>query len=1091
MKQNVTFILLIIAILAAISPAWADDSPAGSIAEGLVAYWPMDAMAGERIADIAGGAHGLAGIELTGSDAKLPGGVDQSCTISLWFRPRRLTGRAVLFGYGTKIQGQARGLWLPSDQQLSFFHWGGPDVAVDVGTFKTGRWYHAAGVYDAPVGRMRLYLDGKKIGDLPGRPDTKPGRRFHMGLNLTGEFPYTGDLDEVAVHNRVLSETEIAWLYNGGNGRPLTDIPEDSPAATTTDSPVPSTDPISIAKFSLGPTVSTGRIAGHVGMHAVRFGEPVALQGDTFRGTLVKHLMFREIVFAVRQADTDGHWYANFGYNVVDPNRKYYHEGGALQKLDLLTGEVITLIDDPKGGVRDPQMHYDGRKILFSYRKGDSPYYHLYEIDTDGSDLRQLTDGPFDDFEPAYLPDGGIVFCSSRCRRWVPCYVTQVAVLYRCDGDGSNIRQLSANTEHENTPWVLPDGRILYQRWEYVDRSQVGYHHLWTMAPDGSAQMIYYGNQNPNTVMIDAKPIPGTRKVVASFSPGHGRNEHAGFLTVVDPSAGPDNPRMARRIHGDASFRDPYPLADGLYLAARGREMTLVDDGGNVAALYNLPPRFQTGRMLLHEPRSVRPRPRERVIDIPRHIDTSAAGLPTGRAVLSNIYHGRNMQGVKRGEIKKLLVLEILPKPCNMFSGMEPLTYGGTFLLERILGTVPVEADGSAYMEIPAMRPIFFVALDENGLAVKRMQSFLTVQPGESVGCIGCHEQRQTAPPPPGAVAALQRPPSRIDPIADVPDIIDFPRDIQPILDRHCTACHDYDKTARGGPMAGGIILSGDRGPMYSHSYYMLTIAAEFSYGRNLRRSNYPPRSIGSSASRIIERLDGTHHDVKLTEAEKQTIRLWIDTAAVYAGTYAALGTGSIGHFSGGTGRNPTRPDLAWESTRAASKVLTGRCASCHGSALPEAASDNKGRVGWAEGWINALTSGESQRLNPNFRYNRHLLYNLSRPEKSLLLLAPLAKSAGGYGTCAASRRPAQQGNTFADKNDPDYITLLRSIEDASAYLRKIARFDMPSFRPREEYLREMTRYGIFDPAADNGGPIDPYKLERKYWDTILAQPGD
>ena len=179
----------------------------------------------------------------------------------------------------------------------------------------------------------------------------------------------------------------------------------------------------------------------------------------------------------------------------------------------------------------------------------------------DGSGLRQLTDGPYDDIEPAYLPDGGIVFVSSRCRRWVNCWLTQVAVLHRCDADGSNLRALSANVEHDNTPWPLPDGRVLYQRWEYVDRSQVDYHHLWTANPDGTAQMVYYGNLHPGIVMIDAKPIPGTPKVVAIFSPGHGHREHDGAITVVDPRYGPDDPRAPRRSVARActAIRGPCP----------------------------------------------------------------------------------------------------------------------------------------------------------------------------------------------------------------------------------------------------------------------------------------------------------------------------------------------------------------------------------------------------------------------------------------------------------------------------------------------------------------------------------------------------
>ncbi|HUU08941.1 MAG TPA: hypothetical protein VM431_00195, partial [Phycisphaerae bacterium] len=244
-----------------------------------------------------------------------------------------------------------------------------------------------------------------------------------------------------------------------------------------------------------------------------------------------------EIVFAVRGLGGDGHWYANFGHHVTSANRMMYGPpGGRLCRLNLRTGEVRVLLDDPEGGVRDPQIHYDARKVLFSYRKGDSVHYHLFEMNLDGTGLRQLTDGPFDEIEPIYLPDGDLLFCSSRCNRWVQCWFTQVAVLYRSDPDGKNMRIISANVEQDNTPWVMPDGRILYMRWEYVDRSRVRYHHLWTINPDGTGQMAYYGNMHPGTVMLDAKPIPGTEKAVVSFSPGHGRKEHAGHVTVVDPN---------------------------------------------------------------------------------------------------------------------------------------------------------------------------------------------------------------------------------------------------------------------------------------------------------------------------------------------------------------------------------------------------------------------------------------------------------------------------------------------------------------------------------------------------------------------------
>jgi len=461
-----------------------------------------------------------------------------------------------------------------------------------------------------------------------------------------------------------------------------------------------------------------------------------------------------ELIFAARKVnETDGHWYANIGYYAHDPNRKAWREGGKLYRWHLDTGRLTALLDDPRGGVRDPQVHYDGWRILFSYRPGGTEYYHLYEINADGSGLRQLTSGNYDDFEPTYLPDGGIAFVSTRCRRWVNCWLTQVAVLYRCDGDGGGIRALSSNNEHDNTPWPLPDGRLLYTRWEYIDRSQVDYHHLWTANPDGTSQTVWFGNLHPKIVMIDAKPIPGTTKVVASFSPGHGRLEHAGQITIVDPDGGPDQPEFARPVSRGNQFRDPWAFSEDSFMAALGPAIVLLDANGAQQEIFKLPADDVKAGLLLHEPRPLQARQREPTIP-----DRTNLAATTGRLLLQDVNEGRNMAGVKRGEIKKLLVLEALPMPIHYTGGMDPISYGGTFTLERVVGTVPVEPDGSAYFEVPALRSFILVALDENELSVKRMQSFLTVQPGESASCLGCHEQR-TKSPPGGRRGSAESPP--------------------------------------------------------------------------------------------------------------------------------------------------------------------------------------------------------------------------------------------------------------------------------------------------------------------------------------------
>jgi hypothetical protein len=746
-----------------------------------------------------------------------------------------------------------------------------------------------------------------------------------------------------------------------------------------------------------------------------------------------------EIVFAIRVSGRD-HWYVSFGYYSCDygppadlnfgpypdgQTLRGYGDGGRLCRLNLRTGELRVLLDDPQGGVRDPQVHYDGRKILFSYRRGGTPTYHLYEINCDGTGLTQLTDGPDDDIEPAYLPDGGIVFGSSRCRRFVNCWYSRVATLYRCDGDGGNIRALSSNNDHDNTPWVLPDGRVLYMRWEYVDRSQVHYHHLWTVNPDGTGQMTYYGNLFPGTAMLDAKPIPGTHKVVASFSPGHGAPEHMGFVTVVDPTKGPDDLQAARRVsQGNTLYRDPYSLSEDCFLVASPQGLHVMDGQGRVELVYRLPRNAQ--RLECHEPRPLQSRPRERVI--PPRVN---AEEPTGRLFLTNVYHGRNMAGVKLGEIKKLLVLEQLPMPVHFSGGMESISLGGTFTLARILGTVPVEPDGSAFFEVPALRSLFFVALDENDLSVKRMQSFVTVQPGETTGCVGCHEQRtQTLIPANFATSlASSRRPAGIQPISDVPSPLDFPRDIQPILDRHCVRCHNPDR------YDGRVDLSGDHTPHFSVSYHTLRRHHLVADGRNEAVSNRAPRTIGSAASRLLRLGDGSHYEAKFSDRDRRIVRLWIESSANYAGTYACLGCGVYG-------------------VPLPLPALQGRCASCH-------KRNERG----------ALALGRSLEE----------ACNLDRPEKSLLLRAPLAKSAGGLGLCG--------GAVFQSTADADYQKLLAAIHVGAQQLAEGKRFDMPGFRPNRHYLREMQRFGFLPPDLKADAPVDCYAVDRAYWDSFAYRP--
>ncbi len=774
-----------------------------------------------------------------------------------------------------------------------------------------------------------------------------------------------------------------------------------------------------------------------------------------------------EIIFAARQPGVGGHWYENFGYYAFDENAKVYRAKGRLCRLDVASGNVTVLLDDPDGSVRDPQVHYDGQKVLFSYRPGGSEFFHLYELylhgkGVDGKGLTQLTDGPYNDLEPTYLPDGRIMFCSSRANRWVNCWYTQVATLHCCDGDGANIHTISANIEHDNTPWPLPDGRVVYERWEYVDRSRVAFHHLWTANPDGTGQMVYYGNLHPGTLMIDAKPIPGTdNRVVAVFSPGHGKSEHSGAVTIITPKSGPDDRGSARRVSKTDDYRDPYPLSENCFLVARGPSLLVMDGQGATRELYRLPKELIRAGVEIQEPRPLRPRPREQII--PARFDPTA---DTGRVLLKDIYVGRRMEGVRRGDIKKLLVLETLPKPINYSGKMPPMSYGGTYTLERVLGTVPVEPDGSASMELPAMRSLFFVALDEQGNSVKRMHSFLTVMPGETISCIGCHERRTETHDNPGQAVAMafRRAPSQVAPLPGMPEVFDFPRDIQPILDKHCVPCHDYDRRD------GGVILTGDRGPIYSHAYYTLTALQYVSDGRDRLETNLAPRTVGTSASRLMELLDGSHFEARLSGHEQDMIRYWIESAAAYPGTYAALGTGQIGGFPKSV---LDTTDRRWPSSIAAAEAIERRCTGCHDRSMPmpRFLSDNLG-----------LTLSNPDFSDIRVRYSRHLMFNLSRPELSLILLAPLSKQSGGYGSCGSK-------TIFADTSDPDYQKILAVCLDGKTHLERIKRFDMPGFEPTPSYVREMRKYGILprEPTADT--PIDVYATDRAYWRSLWWRP--
>ena len=1005
-------------------------------------------------------------------------------TLEAWVHPVAVDGwRRLVLRWGGK--GRYAYHFAIRDGRVSLYH-GQADGKFGIcegGRVIVGLWQHIAAVAqrdDAHPARSTLavYLNGRRVasarydGTMHGAGDEGVG----IGDSVTTPSPqirYRGYLDDVMLWHRALSDREIAARY-----------------ATRADA-------LREAERE-------------------RRKQEMAKRATTYARLL--ELGVDEIVFAERGPgrDPSGHYYANFGYSCIDPDYWIHgRDGGRLCKLNIRTGELTALVDDPGGALRDPQVHYGGRKVLFSYRKGGTHNYNLYEISVDpstslragGSGLRQITDGPWDDVEPTYLPDGGIAFCSTRCKRYIGCWLAPSAILHRCDADGRSIRPLSSGAFTENTPAVLPDGRVLYTRWEYVNRDPVSFHHLWTMNPDGTGQMVYFGNERPGGVFIDAKPIPGSGGIVLIHSPGHGRNEHAGHVATVSVARGPNARSLMRTVSQAGDCRDPYPLCDDAFLVARGSQLLLMDAGGKAQLI-------RQGADMVHEPCPLIRRPRERVIPPRGDLTQTTATL-----VLADVYRGRNMGGVRRGAIKTLLVLEDLPKPANFHGGgSQPIGHGVTSTLKRVLGTVPVEADGSAHFTVPAMRSIYFAALDEAGRSLKQMRSFVTLQPGETASCVGCHEPRTEtlASGSPATLLALGRPASRVEPIADVPDVLDFPRDVQPILDRHCVRCHGPDRRGAGSPprggelgslaeadklrppgTGGGISLAGDRGPVFSLSYYELLVhwqvkdtGGDPGHRSGRQPGNDRPYAAYSSASPLMKLTDGSHYDVRLTPRERKVIRLWIDTNAQYAGTYAAYGTGQVG---GCWGVNRPVRVMAdhWPSTPPAAEAVERRCGPCHSAQqLPRhvtalTATDHGDMLSWTR---------------PLSRFSRHRVFNLTRPAQSLVLLAPLAREAGGYAKGEAKpkrvaedqRRPPKpvvHPVVFASTDNADYRKILAHLEAAGRKLDEIKRFDMPGFRPNEHYVREMQRYGVLpaDLAAD--AAIDVYATDRAYWKSLWHRP--
>lgn len=666
-----------------------------------------------------------------------------------------------------------------------------------------------------------------------------------------------------------------------------------------------------------------------------------------------------KLLFTKRQTYTPGWYYAEF--------MRATKFGGGLCVLSLPDGQVTELLPQLRAGITDRyDLSFDGQRVVFGYKSAPGKAFRLFEVRVDGTGLRQLTFDPpdeaqrvarfhkpnspyyhtTDDFQPCYLPDGGIAFASARCERGVLCDVADdlaVNLLHRVDADGQHLRRLSEGALSESTPSVMNDGRLLYTRWEYVDKGVIAVQALWAMRPDGSGSSEVYGDDIEDPmVFVHGRAIPGRNNLFVCTGTFHHPFAVGPILLVdinkpvntLEPirSLTPDtraSPTLLREQTGAYGekfahlskgqwvadnkgplFSEPYPLDDPETHASAGKYflvdcnpdqpwghpsaygLWLVDVFGNRVRIHSDP------AISCWQPVPLRARKTPPVLT-----PISAQGATpanTGTLILTDVYRG--LEGVPRGTVKYLRVLEQVPRPWSAHRfwpddtavGQHvPISLYAHIFVKVNHGIVPVYEDGSAQFTVPARRNIFLQALDENFMEVQRMRTFVDLQPGETRGCVGCHERASSPPPVGGQLLALKKPAvaPAPQPGETVPRPIHYVSDVQPVLDRHCVRCHGGDQPK------GGLDLTGALTPFFNRSYENLMKRNLLSYitefvGPKGNQPQFtsvtplPPRALGSHASKFIANARGPHHDVKLSQEELLRLITWADANGPYYGSY-------------------------------------------------------------------------------------------------------------------------------------------------------------------------------------------------------------
>jgi len=845
------------------------------------------------------------------------------------------------------------------------------------------QWHHLAVVYED--GKfVRAYFDGNRM-NLSGQvPLVKAADKFTFHLGATNAKPdwecWSGRFDELAIYGAAIDEkTIVRHAKLAGCLRELVQkAPPKKPAPAPRSTVEFDTKPVRAAVQDLA--VAFGdrypkageylkgldgldRLKEEAGSDASMLKELDTKFAVLRRKALISNPLLAEypIVYILRPQYPHGGshaidtmYHTDEEDNLVSTGQ--YTPGGALKVIHFGKGGAAkTLVEQKEGMVREPDIHFDGKKILFSMRKTKNEDFHIWEMDADpkkvmkegGANLRQLTSlKEASDIDPIYMPDDAIVFTSTRDRKYNMCSRDVAANLYRMQYDGANINQITMNTLYDNHAALMPDGRILYARWEYVDRNFGDAHGLWTVNPDGTAQAVYWANNthSPGAV-FNARVIPGTNKVLCIFGPHH--NWLWGSMAIVNARLGMDVDAHNRKpiikiwpanhinligrsgydhfgMRTRPRYCDPYPLNDKYFLCSketgRGVQMGLflVDVFGNEIMLHS------EGKSPwgCYDPMPLKPRKRPPVIPVRRDYKEN-----NGLISIQDVYVGTHMKGVKRGSAKYLRVVEAPPK-----EGWSWGNWGGQgfqapgmnwhdFTAKRILGAVPVEEDGSAYFEVPSDKFIFFQLLDESGMMMQSMRSGTILQSGEAVSCIGCHEDRLQAPPASRtATMAMKRKPSQLKDWYGPTRSFSYTREVQPVFDKHCVKCHDFDKDA-----GKTLVLAGDRNPYFNASYVSLSLWHKkrircVGGGPAAIQQAYSWGSHPSLLSKIIrpmsaeevgklnareKLLRGKHKKVRISKEEMDRINTWLDLNGVYYPEYLTAYPGKYAEMNQLSGRCP------------------------------------------------------------------------------------------------------------------------------------------------------------------------------------------